>query len=369
MTTTKNFFFAIGIGFLVFLSNVATSAVSIPPFKPNIVDITGTLSTEEQAEINEALQTVRELANIWGAVFVINSLDDDSIESVAERAFRQWELGQRGIDNGLLLVLSMKDRQSRFEVGYGLEGDIPDVVALRALDEVLKPLMRGEQYKEAIIASFFYLASVKSDNPAFHGFRDSTTTRAANDHDINFLFGSLALAVYLFALWVVPFLKHKQVLAQARRLEETIAGFKIADHADLEANKSIGIKIFLSINPGCFVFVISALNLIAMTLITAFIILFATGYVRNSGRKYRSTEAFEAFLDSERKRRKPLLDAGHMEELSPGRFKFTDSYYASPEYIAAKAHSRSPSSSSSSSSRSSSSGGGRSGGGGASSRW
>lgn len=93
----------------------------VPPFTPNVVDESGTLTPEDRREINAALAEVRAKADIWGAVLVVDRLQDDTVDSLAEKAFREWKLGKEKVDNGLLLVLAMQDRKSRFEVGYGLE--------------------------------------------------------------------------------------------------------------------------------------------------------------------------------------------------------------------------------------------------------
>ena len=150
------------LGFLLLclaaLCSPLAQANDVPVFTPNVVDETGTLSQDDKAAINAAIQTIRQRAGIWGAVLIVERLQGDTIESLAVNALNTWGLGQRGVDNGLLLVLALKDRKSRFEVGYGLEGVITDAVARRALDDELAPRMRQGQFKDAIIASFYSLA-------------------------------------------------------------------------------------------------------------------------------------------------------------------------------------------------------------------
>src|SRR5690606_8823387 len=135
-------------------ASLGARAADIPPFIPNVVDAAGVLSADEVQEINDALQVIRDRADIWGAVLIVDTLGDDSIESLAEQAFNKWGIGHSGKDNGLLLVLAMKDRRSRFEVGYGLEGDLPDLYARRALDHVLRPYMREGEVRTAVVMAF-----------------------------------------------------------------------------------------------------------------------------------------------------------------------------------------------------------------------
>lgn len=110
------------------------SAIEIPAFTPNVVDPGHALDTAGTSAVNAELLRIRETSGVWGAVYIVDTLDGESIEEVAVAAFEQWQLGQQGVDNGLLLVLAIDDRRSRFEVGYGLEGSITDVAARQALD-------------------------------------------------------------------------------------------------------------------------------------------------------------------------------------------------------------------------------------------
>ncbi len=74
------------------------------------------------------------------------TLQGGQIEDFANKLFKQWGIGQKGKDNGLLLLVAMKERESRIEVGYGLEPIIPDVLAGRILDHQLRPRFRQQQY-------------------------------------------------------------------------------------------------------------------------------------------------------------------------------------------------------------------------------
>ena len=64
------------------------------------------------------------------AIAVFKSLDGENLEDVANRLFQQWRLGQKKLDNGVLLVVFVEDRKLRLEVGYGLEGVLPDAATV-----------------------------------------------------------------------------------------------------------------------------------------------------------------------------------------------------------------------------------------------
>ena len=151
---------------LTILVSFAHAASDVPAFTPNVVDPHAYLTEAEKDEVNRLIQDVRARADIHAAVYLLRSLGDESIEALAERAFRKWTLGQAGKDNGLLIVLAMGDRKMRIETGYGLEGDIPDVAAKRVLDEQLRPFLRANQLKNGLVSALVALAQKRNKDYA-----------------------------------------------------------------------------------------------------------------------------------------------------------------------------------------------------------
>jgi uncharacterized protein len=95
-------------------------------------------------------------------VVIINSLEGRDIESYANELFRTWGIGIKDKDNGLLLLLSIKDRSWRVEIGRGLEGAITDIYSARVMDEIAKPSFSRGNYNEGIKNAY----SIFSDNIA-----------------------------------------------------------------------------------------------------------------------------------------------------------------------------------------------------------
>ncbi len=337
-------------------------AFEIPDFTPNIVDPRGYLDDAGKQAVNVELQRIRETSHIWGAVFIVDTLDGEPIENVAVEAFAKWQLGQKGVDNGLLLVLAMSDRQSRFEVGYGLEGSITDVAALHALDDYLAPQMRDGDTAGAIVDAFGFLSRLVAQDP--------DAVRELEQADVGDPFywrlGLIAWGVLVFAIWFGFPIRNRWVAHQRARLQkqEPSLSFEDEDIIRTAGVKSgwkgnVFVQCFLSINPGVFVFLLAAMSImgfvVAVISIPALMALVA--YV--SGRRYASPDIYRQFLEKLARRRAEMIRIGHLRENSPGVYEYTPAYHAS----------RRSSSSSGSSSSSSSSGGGRSGGGGASSSW
>jgi uncharacterized protein len=86
-------------------------------------------------------------------VAIFASLEGQDLDDFAVRLFQQWRLGQKGLDNGVLMVAFIRDRRIRFEVGYGLEPVIPDAVAGALIRDVIAPRFREQRYAAGLEAA------------------------------------------------------------------------------------------------------------------------------------------------------------------------------------------------------------------------
>jgi uncharacterized protein len=124
-----------------------------------VTDVPGALRADTVAELNA---TIGDLARTTGAemaVVVIGSLDGLSVEEAAERLFNLWGIGKKDKDNGLLFLWSTGDREVRVEVGYGLEGTLPDGKVGAILDTYVIPFFRAGQFNEGVVAGVNALIS------------------------------------------------------------------------------------------------------------------------------------------------------------------------------------------------------------------
>jgi uncharacterized protein len=330
---------------------------------------------------------MRNTADIMSAVFILDSLEGESIESLSERAFRQWKLGQAGKDNGLLFVIALRDRKSRFEVGYGLEGELTDVVTFRTQQSVFNPSMKEGRLKEAVINSLNFLAEVKTGQKTV---ADDELLGSEKIDDFDEKKAAKTWLIYTFFIWfTLPFVRFVR-----RRLAINIANQNL--RYDIKQDKAISAKPegagrffvpgFLTINPGIFIFIGSGIGfhyvdyaIYILCPLIAFIIFVV------STKKYRSKAAWDKHIEKLRKEKADLIAKGYVKEISEGNFKYTKKFYDSDEYkkmmskISVRMGSggssggfssgRSSGGFSGSSSSRSSSRGGRSGGGGSSSSW
>lgn len=118
----------------------------IPPAPQRwLTDTVGLLSTQAAAALDDRLQAYEQSSQYQLIVYIGKTTAGVPIEDWAVRAFEAWKVGRQGMDNGLVLFIMAEDRRVRIEVGYGLEGLVPDAVAGRIINEVLVPgLQKGD---------------------------------------------------------------------------------------------------------------------------------------------------------------------------------------------------------------------------------
>ncbi|MCC6610709.1 MAG: TPM domain-containing protein [Burkholderiales bacterium] len=117
----------------------AQDLAAIPPLKARVTDVTGTLSAAQVASLEESLAAFEQKKGSQIAVLIVPTTKPEPIEQYAIRVAEQWKVGRRGVDDGAIIVVAKDDHRLRIEVGYGLEGAIPDIKAKRVIREVMAP--------------------------------------------------------------------------------------------------------------------------------------------------------------------------------------------------------------------------------------
>jgi uncharacterized protein len=114
-----------------------------------VSDFAGVLSPETQTSLNSLCSQVDKQAHAQIAVVTIKSLDGEPIENFATELEDKWKVGKKGTDRGLLLLFATTDRKYRFEVGYGLEGILPDG-RVGNIGRLMVPYLRQNDFDSAI---------------------------------------------------------------------------------------------------------------------------------------------------------------------------------------------------------------------------
>lgn len=136
-----------GILALVFASGAgAADSVAVPPLKARVTDLTGTLSAGQLAALEGELRAFEQKKGSQIAVLLLPSTQPEAIEQYSMRVAESWKIGRAKTDDGVILVIAKNDQRLRIEVGYGLEGAIPDVTAKRVIREVIAPHLLANDF-------------------------------------------------------------------------------------------------------------------------------------------------------------------------------------------------------------------------------
>jgi uncharacterized protein len=134
-------------GFSVLLiSAYFLSALEVPPVRNRVNDLARILHEDQLHKLENKLAQFERDTSHQVALLTISSLQGESIEDFSIRVAESWRIGQKGIDNGVILIIAPKERKLRIEVGYGLEGVLPDAIANQIIREVIVPHFRNEDY-------------------------------------------------------------------------------------------------------------------------------------------------------------------------------------------------------------------------------
>lgn len=140
----------VAIALLAACTASAMAACPLQAQKMRVTDSAGVLGARAGA-LADKLAAYERASGHQIAVLVIPSLDGAmSVEECAVTTFKQWTLGRKGVDDGVLLLVAVNDRKIRIEVGYGLEGSLTDAQSSRIIHEVMGPLFARGEYAEGI---------------------------------------------------------------------------------------------------------------------------------------------------------------------------------------------------------------------------
>lgn len=147
--------------FFLLAGNALAENVQIPAPVGDIYvqDFAHVLNETEKAELINLGRSIEDQTTAQVAVLTVETIGDRTIEEFSTEAFRQYGIGNKKENNGVLLVLSMKERKVRIEVGYGLEGRITDGKAGRILDENAIPNLKNQQPNKAVVDTYKVLAN------------------------------------------------------------------------------------------------------------------------------------------------------------------------------------------------------------------
>ena len=143
----------------------AAAQAPVPPLKGHVTDLTGTLSAEQQARLEQTLTAFEARKGSQIAVLVLGSTAPEAIEPFALRVAEKWKLGRKKVDDGAILVVAKDDRALRIEVGYGLEGALSDATSKRIISDTILPRFQQQDFNGGITAGVDQIIRVVDGEP------------------------------------------------------------------------------------------------------------------------------------------------------------------------------------------------------------
>ena len=140
----------------------AQAEVPVPALQARVTDLTATLSADQRAALEQRLMRFEQRRGSQIAILMLPTTQPEPIEAYSIRVAEAWKIGRGrpsgsagavAIDDGVLVVVALSDRRMRIEVGYGLEGAIPDAVAKRIVSDLMAPKFRDRDFAGGLNAA------------------------------------------------------------------------------------------------------------------------------------------------------------------------------------------------------------------------
>jgi uncharacterized protein len=177
------------------------AAEVLPPKPANYFnDYAGVVSPAVAQQLNRTLEDFEKATSSQVVVAVFPGFEvDSSLEDYTHRVFQKWAIGQKGKDNGAALFVFVKDRKLRIEVGYGLEGALPDALAKRIIEDEIKPGFQRGDYGAGLSAGV--TAMLQAARGEYKGTGRSVAQTKANRHGVPPLL--LVLVVFIIVANII----------------------------------------------------------------------------------------------------------------------------------------------------------------------
>lgn len=190
-------------------------ALAVPELHGRVNDAASLLTAGQASALEAKIAAFEKSTGHQFAFLSVSTLEGQSIEEFAVQTAHAWKLGDAKRDDGLLFVVSRGDRKIRIEVGYGLEGVIPDAVASRVIREKIGPLFKRGEWAAGVDAGFDALMAAAAPPPAAE-----PAPKPKPDGGLGYLWALMAGSIAsIFAMVVVMVRRQRRqdALAQARR--------------------------------------------------------------------------------------------------------------------------------------------------------
>lgn len=188
---------------LLLAAGVAFAEPKFPQLTGRVVDEAGLLSGQEQAALVEELAALEAKSTDQVVVVTLKSLQGYPIEDFGYQLGRRWGIGQKGKDNGILLIVAPNERKVRIEVGYGLEPVMTDAMSKLIVDNAILPEFRKGDFPAGIRAGVRDIKDVLLGDPEAVKQRAIKLQQSDGPDALQIIIFLFWLAIVLFVMWAV----------------------------------------------------------------------------------------------------------------------------------------------------------------------
>jgi uncharacterized protein len=186
---------------------------AFPALTGRVVDAANIIPADARARIEAKLKAYEDKTSDQVVVATVPSLGDLTIEDYANRLFRHWAIGQKKLDNGVLLLVAPKERKVRIEVGYGAEGALTDAASSIIINRAIAPKFRQGDFAGGIEAGVDAIIAVLSPDAAESGRHGLPRNLSEGTSDAFGIFGPI---LFILAIMVIAHLIQRAQMNGAR---------------------------------------------------------------------------------------------------------------------------------------------------------
>lgn len=145
---------------LSFFALVAHAEFHVPPLTGPVIDNGELITARDEELLADLIRKFQQTHQVQMQILTVPTLDGDTIEQASIKVTDAWKIGDKRRDDGLLIFVAADERKIRIEVGQGLEGVIPDVIAHRVITDVMIPLFHQGNSSQAIVLGTYQLMKI-----------------------------------------------------------------------------------------------------------------------------------------------------------------------------------------------------------------
>ncbi|WP_208435869.1 TPM domain-containing protein [Bartonella phoceensis] len=156
---------------VIALGNITYAQTKFPPLTAYVNDVAHLLDNATKQNLTEKLAELEEKTGDQIVIVTVPTLSGKDIETYSNSLFRRWGLGQKQINNGVLFVIAPNERETRIEVGYGLEGVLTDALSAVIINTFALPNFREGNYQKGIVEAVHAIINIITENDSDFSFR------------------------------------------------------------------------------------------------------------------------------------------------------------------------------------------------------